>query len=78
MDMLWESMGRYEDYQEAFADSIRDALKTSIEEAGGISHDKQKRWSSFHTVYQRAKEWFISSYPLLGAVASGFQLVDDA
>ena len=27
--------------------------------------------------YDRAKEWFVSSYPLLGALAAGFRLVDD-
>ena len=77
MDMLWEGQGRYESFQEAFADSIRDALKLSIETAGGISPDMQKNRRSFHTAYRRAKEWFVSSYPLLGAVASGFHLVDD-
>ena len=78
MDMLWEGQGRYESFQEAFADSIRDALKSSIETAGGISPDMQKNRRGFHTAYRRAKEWFVSSYPLLGAVASGFHLEDDA
>ncbi len=77
-DMVWDGENQYRDFEVAFADSLRRALTDSIQMAGGLTQEERKGHRRSYTAYFRAKEWFVSSYPLLGAVASGFRLVDDA
>ncbi len=64
------------DWRQLFAESLRDALRTAVDYAGGVRAEpgERKKMGPIH----RAQEWFLSSYPLLGGVASGFRLVDDA
>ncbi len=79
-DMCWEPIRpRWwqgpTDWRQLFAESLRDALRSAVDYAGGVitppgAHKKMGP-------IQRAREWFLSSYPLLGGVAAGFQLVDD-
>lgn len=79
-DMAWRGEARHwrigvVDWQKIFAGSLRDALRAAVDYAGGVktepgTHQKKGR-------IQRAQEWFLSSYPLLGGVAAGFKLVDD-
>lgn len=76
-DMVWDGVSRFRDFEAAFADSLKRSLRESIQLAGGLTKAEQKARKSNSTGYHRAKEWFASSYPLLGAVAAGFQLVDD-
>ena len=76
-DMVWDGKNRFRDYEAAFADSLRRALRDSIQLAGGQPRENGKARKSTATGYRRAKEWFVSSYPLLGAVAAGFEIVDD-
>lgn len=63
------------DWRQLFAESLRDALRAAVDYAGGVRAEPgaRKKMGPIH----RAQEWFLSSYPLLGGVASGFQLVDD-
>lgn len=75
--MVWDGVSRFRDFEAAFADSLRRSLRESIQLAGGLTKAEQKVRKHSSTNYHRAKEWFVSSYPLLGAVAAGFQLVDD-
>lgn len=77
-DMIWDGESRCRDFEAAFADSLRQALTDSIQMAGGLTQEERKDRRKSYAAYFRAKEWFISSYPLLGAVAAGFRLVDDA
>lgn len=79
-DMSWEqirSRWRYRsvDWKQLFAESLRDALRSAVDYAGGV--DTQPGAYQRMSAIQRAQEWFLSSYPLLGGVASGFRLVDD-
>ena len=76
-DIVWDGVSRFRDFEAAFADSLRRSLRESIQLAGGLTKVEQKAQKHNSTNYHRAKEWFVSSYPLLGAVAAGFQLVDD-
>ena len=76
-DMVWDGKSRYCDFEAAFADSLRLALKDSIQMAGGLTREERKDRRKRFSRYGQAKEWFVSSYPLLGAVAAGFHLVDD-
>ena len=55
-----------------FADGLAKAVRGAVAAAtGGTEHGVSD------SVYQRAKEWFISSYPLLGAVAARFKIISD-
>lgn len=79
-DMSWEPV-RYRwgpgatDWRQLFAESLRNALRSAVDYAGGVR--VQLGNSKNLGPIQRAREWFLASYPLLGGVASGFQLVDD-
>lgn len=63
------------DWRQLFAESLRDALRTAVDYAGGVRDEPGPRRKA--GPIHRAQEWFLSSYPLLGGVASGFRLVDD-
>lgn len=79
-DMSWDPV-RYRwgpgatDWRQLFAESLRNALRSAVDYAGGVR--VQLSNSKNLGPIQRAREWFLASYPLLGGVASGFQLVDD-
>ena len=75
-DMVWVGKNEYYDFEAAFATSLRRALKESVQMAAGLSLEERKRRRKSYAYYHSAKEWFVSSYPLLGAIAAGFQLVD--
>ena len=79
-DMVWEPSctGWWRgpiNWRQLFAESLRDALRSAVDYAGGVQTpmDARKKMDPI----RRAQEWFLSSYPLLGGVASGFRLVDD-
>lgn len=73
----WRTHGTPPPYTEVFARSLQTALEESLREA---SEGPDAAWKPARPrpVWQEAREWFLSSYPLLGAVASAFRLVDDA
>ncbi len=79
-DMSWDPV-RYRwgpgatDWRQLFAESLRNALRSAVDYAGGVRGQLSN--SKNLGPIQRAREWFLASYPLLGGVASGFQLVDD-
>lgn len=79
-DMSWDPV-RYRwgpgatDWRQLFAEGLRNALRSAVDYAGGVR--VQLGDSKNLGPIQRAREWFLASYPLLGGVASGFQLVDD-
>lgn len=63
-------------FPEIFARSLQEAMEESLRKACEIPpEDARPTWRM--PVWRRAREWFLSSYPLLGAVASAFRLVDD-
>ncbi|MDR1330460.1 MAG: hypothetical protein LBK23_12750 [Oscillospiraceae bacterium] len=70
-----ENTNRYRqkvDWQAVFAagliNAVRSAVATASSETGG-----ERRISR----YEREREWFIDSYPLLGAVAAMVKIIDD-
>lgn len=68
--------GQRVSWTDLFADGLRAALRGAVEVAGGARRsllDDARR----KTPAQEAREWFLSSYPLLGALASSFDLVED-
>lgn len=79
-DMAWQGEAQHWwrgpiDWRQIFAESLRDALRAAVDYAGGV-RTEPGAYKKMGPI-QRAREWFLSSYPLLGGVASGFKLVDD-
>ena len=74
-DMVWTEHYRWNsrhDWRALFVAGLQNALRSAVDVAGG-------KVSDGHTMSKaaRAKEWFISSYPLLGAIASGYTLIEE-
>lgn len=68
--------GGYErDYQATLAAGVRHAVDFAIAQASGRVDDEGR--AKPHSVVAKAHQWFINSFPLLGAIAAGFELVDD-
>lgn len=77
-DMDWTLGERHQwrskvDWQEEFARGLRSSVLKAVSQAGEASYTEAKKFPPA----ERAKSWFISSYPLLGAVAAGFTLLAD-
>jgi predicted metal-dependent peptidase len=77
-DMVWgESWWDDHDprqFQRALAEGLTDAVAAAVEIAGGAGPGLKKEPD---TAAQQARKWFMSSYPLLGALASAFEIVED-
>jgi predicted metal-dependent peptidase len=55
---------------------LTDAVTSAVDVAGGKSAYLGDT-SNLNTTASRAKAWFINSYPLLGALASNFRIIED-
>lgn len=74
-DMNWNGtnkwrMYRFNSYSEEFAYAVTRSVKKVINEAGGGTGVDKK------SPQQLAADWFISHYPLLGGLASGFKIIE--
>lgn len=74
-DMNWNGtnkwrMYRFNSYSEEFAYAVTRSVKKVINEAGGGTGVDKK------SPQQLASDWFISHYPLLGGLASGFKIME--
>ena len=79
-DMAWKQpvrrwWGQPTNWRQIFAESLRDALRSAVDYAGGVRSEPGAHKKA--SPIERAQEWFLSSYPLLGGVAAGFRLVTD-
>ena len=74
-DMLWRGKPR-RDYVEFLAESLQDSMRDAVRAAGGLPPMRENRQQAAR--YREARDWFVSSYPLLGALAASFRIVDDA
>lgn len=61
----------------AFADGLRAAVQSAVEVAGGAA-PALGRPTKTNSQALRAKQWFVSRFPLLGSLAASFTVVDDA
>ncbi|MGR4880991.1 hypothetical protein ACIPUC_16520 [Streptomyces sp. LARHCF249] len=59
------------DWETAFAHALTRAVSATMAAAGGHEGRTQRPWD-------RALNWFVSSYPLLGGLAAGLTVVADA
>ncbi|WGM38051.1 VWA-like domain-containing protein [Caulobacter sp. NIBR1757] len=64
--------------QESLAAAIRASVVKAIAQAGDAARTSPGDKRDPNSLAQRAKAWFIASYPLLGALAATFDIVEDA
>ena len=80
-DMYWAphalAKEHYQDWSRAFAAGLIASVSSAVRVAGG--YDKHLGASDEQlSTAERARRWFINSYPLLGALAATFTIVEDA
>jgi predicted metal-dependent peptidase len=63
-------------WQASFAFGLRQAVQSAIDVAAGRLATISTPTSA-QSAAQRARAWFISSYPLLGAMISAFEIIED-
>ena len=67
--MVWTGESRV-DYEERLAHSLQASMRDAVREAAGLPPVKdQPLWTDGYAC-REARDWFVSSYPLLGAVAA--------
>ena len=69
--------GRGLDWDRRFADGLEAAVAAAIAVAGGELETLSSRTPRY-TSWGAALRWFVSSFPLLGALASGLRLVEES
>ncbi|EON70816.1 DUF2201 family putative metallopeptidase [Lysinibacillus sphaericus] len=67
--------GTPSEYPLLFAEGLSRAVQSAIRVAGGVNSSISG--SAIKTKAENAKAWFMSSYPLFGALASDFEIIDD-
>lgn len=78
-DLVFDGPPRPSYYQAApnfplvLAHSLTTAVEQAVEKVAGVDREGKPR-----TPAQRAQRWFLSSFPLFGAMAAGFKIVEDA
>lgn len=80
-DMIFELptvrwWGHKIDWQACFGQGLVVAVTSAVNVAAGVEPVVDRNCSS-QTNAQRAKAWFISSYPLIGALAASFEIIED-
>lgn len=79
-DMFWtpQPMRRddREEWTRAFAAGLVASVSRAVRVAGGYQANLASSDETLSTA-ERARRWFVNSYPLLGALASAFAIVED-
>lgn len=79
-DMFWSSRGlrpsRREEWGRLFAAGLVASVTSAVRVAGGYEARLGASEETLSTA-ERARRWFVNSYPLLGALAAAFTLVED-
>lgn len=80
-DMIWRpeassAYGRAVRWPQIFGTGLAAAVSSAVNVAGGREAFLGATTAK-QSVAQRAHAWFISSYPLLGALASAFDIIED-
>lgn len=64
---------RFYVYPEVFAEALQDSIRRSV----ALTAVPAGSLPGWHDAWDKTKHWFVSSYPLLGALAADFRLVKD-
>ncbi|MCP4692462.1 MAG: peptidase [Desulfobacterales bacterium] len=80
-DMIWEELqtdwwGKSIDWPELFGKGLSVAVSEVVQKVAGVEITKKGVEKEMSDA-QKARNWFISSYPLLGALAASFKLIED-
>lgn len=79
-DMFWWpqpfSSRYYDDWPRVFAAGLVASVKSAVRVAGGYEPRLGATNENFSTA-ERARRWFVNSYPLLGALAAAFAIIED-
>lgn len=77
-DMRWNEVPSWQrtDWKKAFTVGLQNAIACAVDVAAGKLGSITARRPS-KTRAELAREWFLSSYPLLGAIAAAYTLVED-
>ena len=65
------------DFAVAFSEAISESVKEAVEIVSENSYVEKESKFDLKTVYGKAANWFISSYPLLGGLAASFKIIND-
>lgn len=65
---------RQPDWERLFAEGLVDAVRNVVDAAAGRDPSAP---GHANTPVQRARSWVVSSYPLLGALAARFEIIED-
>lgn len=76
-DMVWKGKSRV-DFTEVFSRALQRSMRQTLRSASGAGAERGKDGWDADTPYGQARLWFIAGYPLLGALAAAFRIVDDA
>lgn len=68
--------GTPDDWRELFGRALADAVTSAVHVAAGYEPPSPGDAPRM-TLAQRARAWFVNSYPLLGALAAAFRIVED-
>ena len=72
-DMVWTGEPPRTSFPKLFAQSLQNAIQDALRSSSRLG-EEMGRWKPD---YLQARDWFLSSYPLLGTLASSFTIVDD-
>ena len=64
--------------QEALAAAIRASVVKVVATAGDVARGAATAHRNPNSMAERARSWFVASYPLLGALAAAFDVIEDA
>ena len=64
--------------QDALASAIRSSVVNAISAAGELARGPATASRNPNSLAERARTWFVANYPLLGALAAAFDIVEDA
>jgi predicted metal-dependent peptidase len=82
-DLRWDGLRRPGtwprpvNWPDLLAAGLASAVGAAVDVAGGVAESLDSEGGR-KTQWRQALNWFISSYPLLGALAAAFKLVEDA
>ncbi len=65
-------------HQDRLAAAIRHNIASAVETAGSAARGSGTARRNPNSLAERARSWFIASYPLLAALAAAFEIIEDA
>ena len=83
-DMIFEPLPQYAtvgtkppNWEKIFAQGLAYAVSGAVEVASGISDTISVSYNDTSRASYRARNWFMNSFPLLGALAANFKIIED-